>query len=192
MLVEEPLAQFPHDLPGLLNILAVLQVTPDALFPADAISVVRFQAAALSASGTMPDWIPSRNECRLVPAASAWRAEGRPIAREGGGARGARRWPKDPNLRTVLAATQNSALGLNGLTPATSATGFGPPRPCHIRDRTGLTPPHSAPGPGSPLSHLRQDLPMRHPCATTAPGPGSSLPHPRRDSARGTAHARSM
>ena len=59
----------------------------------------------------------------------------------------------------------------------------------HICAGTGLTPPTSAPGLGSPLPHLRQD--WAHPshiCAgtgltapTSAPGLGSPLPHLRQD-----------
>jgi hypothetical protein len=61
--------------------------------------------------------------------------------------------------------------------------------PCHSCTGTGLTPASSAPGPGSPLPHLRRD--WAHPClictgtgrspATSAPGLGSPLPHLHRD-----------
>ena len=64
--------------------------------------------------------------------------------------------------------------------------------PCHICNKTGLTPPTSAPGLGSPLPHLHRDLAHRcHICTgtglappTSAAGLGSPLPHLRRDWAR--------
>jgi hypothetical protein len=59
----------------------------------------------------------------------------------------------------------------------------------HICAGTGLTPPTTAPGLGSPLPHLCRD--WAHPChicagtglapPTSAPGLGSPLPHLRRD-----------
>ena len=47
---------------------------------------------------------------------------------------------------------------------------------------TGLTPPTSAPGPGSPRPHLRRG--RAHPLATSAPGLGTPRPHLRRDQTR--------
>jgi hypothetical protein len=61
--------------------------------------------------------------------------------------------------------------------------------PCHICTETGLTPPTSAPGLGSPLPHLHRDWACPcHICtgtgvapSTSAPGPGLPLPHLHRD-----------
>ncbi len=75
--------------------------------------------------------------------------------------------------------------------------------PAHVCAATGLTPPTSAPGLGSPRPHLRQDWAhLAHVCAatgltlpTSAPEPASPLPHLQPDSARtpnarARAHAR--
>jgi hypothetical protein len=55
-------------------------------------------------------------------------------------------------------------------------------RPAHICAGTGLTPPTSAPGPGSPRPHLRRD--WAHPCpicAGTGLTPPTSAPGPHAD-----------
>jgi hypothetical protein len=84
------------------------------------------------------------------------------------------------------------AAGLRGSVPQLQCTARGRMRPdrmahgCHICAGTGLTPATSAPGPGSPLPHLRRD--WAHPCPHLRRDWAHPCPHLRRDWAAPAVH----